>query len=162
MTRVLIAVDDSEDSVQAARTAAELFGDSAEYLVVNVAQSLDSTLPWGLAMPYHPDFGIGLYAVPVTSSRPSGYEIADEDTDPAIDQAEDCATKVADEADVDAVEVVAAVGDPAAAIVEAAHDHLVDVIVVGSHKKNWFQRLFAGSVRADVVAQSDIPVLVVT
>ena len=163
MTRVLIAVDDSEDSVQAARAATELFGQGAEYLVVNVAQTIgpESMVPWGLAMPYQPELAIGMYAVPAAAVAPTGVAIADENDDPAMARAEEQASEVAREADVHQAEVVGAVGDPATAIVEAAHEHLVDVIVVGSHDKSWFQRLFAGSVRADVVRRSDIPVLVV-
>ena len=52
MTKVLIAVDSSDTSIRAARTAHNLFGDDAEYTVVSVAP-LDpviwgeDTLAWG-------------------------------------------------------------------------------------------------------------------
>ena len=36
MTTVLIAVDDTDSSVHAVETAHRLFGDSADYLVLNV------------------------------------------------------------------------------------------------------------------------------
>jgi hypothetical protein len=36
ITRVLIAVDDTEESIRAAVMAQQLFGDAAEYLAVNV------------------------------------------------------------------------------------------------------------------------------
>jgi hypothetical protein len=48
MTRVLVAADKTEDSVNAARTAHRLFGDDAEYVAVNVASiRLESiAVPW--------------------------------------------------------------------------------------------------------------------
>ena len=58
-------------------------------------------------------------------------------------------------------EVIGDVGDPAYAIIQAAHQHGVDVIVVGSHTHSWFSRLFTGSVSSDLVREADIPVLVV-
>jgi nucleotide-binding universal stress UspA family protein len=36
-----------------------------------------------------------------------------------------------------------------------------DVIVVGSHERSWFSRLFVPSVTADVVKEAEVPVLVV-
>lgn len=35
------------------------------------------------------------------------------------------------------------------------------MIVVGSHDKGWFERLFSGSVSADVIKRANVPVLVV-
>ena len=45
MTRVLIAVDDTDTSLAAADTAYRLFGDTAEYTVINVAEN--SPVEWG-------------------------------------------------------------------------------------------------------------------
>ncbi len=45
MTQVLIAVDESESSVDTARVAYALFGDSATYIVVSVADQ--SPMLWG-------------------------------------------------------------------------------------------------------------------
>ena len=45
MTRVLIAVDETEQSVVAARTAYKLFGEDADYTVINVAK--DAPVYWG-------------------------------------------------------------------------------------------------------------------
>ena len=155
MTRVLIAVDDSDVSVEAARTATELFGPDAEYLVVNVAEAglASSTVPFGFVAPYDPAAGVAL-----------GYGSAEEIVaaeQEALDVAEQVAETVAQQADVEAAQVVSVAGDPASAIVQAAHEHHADVIVVGSHEHGWFARLFDGSVRADVVRTADIPVLVV-
>ncbi|MCU1502124.1 MAG: hypothetical protein JWM12_1478, partial [Ilumatobacteraceae bacterium] len=54
MTRVLIASDESERAVHAARTAHQLFGDAAEYFVINVGFSPLTptwTSGWGIATP---------------------------------------------------------------------------------------------------------------
>src|SRR5262245_66654662 len=45
MTRVLIAVDETEQSVVAAKTAFKLFGDGADYTVISVAT--DQPVYWG-------------------------------------------------------------------------------------------------------------------
>lgn len=58
MFRVLVAVDETEDSIRAARLGHRLFGDEAEFLAVNVADvRLDPAgVPWwgagwGIAYP---------------------------------------------------------------------------------------------------------------
>src|SRR5690242_18365261 len=51
MTKVLIAADSSESSLAAARGAVALFGDTAEYLVVNVDRALNDAMAWGAAYP---------------------------------------------------------------------------------------------------------------
>ncbi|MBI5088656.1 MAG: universal stress protein [Actinobacteria bacterium] len=141
MTKVLIAADSSESSLAAARGAVALFGDTAEYLVVNVDRALNDAMAWGAAYPM---------ALPLPSP---GEDAA------ALERAEEIATEVADAAVPDA-EVIGDTGDPATAIINAAHEHAVDVIVVGSHSHSWFSRLFTGSVSSDVIREADIPVLV--
>jgi nucleotide-binding universal stress UspA family protein len=46
-------------------------------------------------------------------------------------------------------------------LVNAARQHGVDVIVIGSHNRNWLSKLFHGSTSADVLDEADIPVFVV-
>src|SRR5918995_1205074 len=106
MTRVLVAVDDTEGSVRAAETAHRLFGDEAEYLAVNVANVADQS---GL-----PD-----------------------------------ATAVGEE------------GDPASAILRAAEERGVDVIVVGTEERGWLDRFLRPSVSKEIVRQAHVPVLIV-
>jgi nucleotide-binding universal stress UspA family protein len=143
MTKVLIAADDSHTSISAARVALSLFGDGAEYLVVNVDQAMRDALAWGAAYPL---------------AMPLPTEIDDVS---ALQRAEDVAADVADAAALPSAESLGDVGDPAYAIIQAAHDHAVDVIVVGSHEHSWFGRLFSGSVSNDLLREADIPVLVV-
>jgi len=71
------------------------------------------------------------------------------------------ADAVADAAGMQSVTGLGDVGDPAAAILEAAHNHHVDVVVIGSHERGWFSRLFSGSVEQDLMRTGDFSVLVV-
>ena len=48
---VMIAVEDSEESVAAVRKAHHLFGDRAKYFVVNVGYSRTSSMQWASAYP---------------------------------------------------------------------------------------------------------------
>jgi nucleotide-binding universal stress UspA family protein len=141
MTKVLIAVDSSTTSVDVARAAQALFGDTAEYLVVNVDPPIDDAMSWGAAYPL---------AMPLLSNV---------DDPSAMQRAEHVAADVA--AALPAAQSMGDVGDPAHAIIDAAHEHAVDVIVVGSHEHSWFTRLFTGSVSNNVLREADIPVLVV-
>jgi nucleotide-binding universal stress UspA family protein len=143
MTKVLIAADNSETSVSAARVAHSLFGDSAEYLVVNVDRTMNDAMAWGAAYPL---------AMPLPAPT---------DDPTALQRAEDVASDVKNSAALPMAESIGEVGDPAHAIIQAAHEHGVDVIVVGSHTHTWLSRLFTGSVSNDLLREADIPVLVV-
>lgn len=150
MARVLIAVDESDASLEAAKVAHRLFGD-AEFFVVNVAElPVLSTMAWGTAYPI---------VMPMSYPPVLAGEVANGGEDPEH-VAEQQAAEVAQSASLHA-EAVGAEGDPATAIIRAAHEHHVDVIVVGSHQRSWLSRLFVGSVTSDVVREADIPVLVV-
>ncbi len=156
MTRVLIAADDSELAVEAASSAHHLFGDDAVYFVINVAPSQPvPTMAWGYAYPVV--MPMVAYPPPVAGDG----EPATSD-DAARDGAEQRAALVADDASLGTgARPLADVGDPATAIIDAARDQLVDVIVVGSHDRSWLSRLFSGSVVNDVVRDAPVPVLVV-
>ena len=52
-------------------------------------------------------------------------------------------------------------GDPADAVLRAAEEHQVDVIVVGTHERGWFDRLVRPSVSKEIIKESKVPVLVV-
>lgn len=159
--RVLIAVDDSETSVRAAQTAYRLFGDDARYTVINVAtnqsvlwgeDALQSGMVYPLAVP-----GAGYVGgIP--------FQVVDGDPEQAardrIEEAERRADDIAREAGIPAAEPVGETGDAATAIVDAARDHRADVIVVGTHERNWFARLFTGSVANAVAKDADVPVLI--
>jgi nucleotide-binding universal stress UspA family protein len=158
MTRVLVAVDDSERSVHAAETAHRLFGDDAEYLAVNVTNIVDlASIPWygaGWGSPYAAPYGaVWAYRSDVTLD-PEG--IADGEK-----TAEAQARGVADESGLAGAEVVGEEGDPADAVLRAAEEHHVDVIVVGTHERGWFDRLVRPSVSKEIIREAKVPVLVV-
>ncbi len=164
MTQVLIAVDDSESSVNAARVAYTLFGDSASYTVVNVADQSPmmwggDSLIWGVGYPIvmAPAGVVGLDR----EQAHSGTDSANSELDSAsIEAAMHVAQDVASQADLPDPQVVGEVGDPAFAIIAAAHHHQADVIVIGSHDRSWFSRLFIPSVAGTVLRDADIPVLI--
>ena len=158
MTHVLIAADDTEESVRAARIARDLFGDVAHYTVVSVAHT--ETFLWsGSAM----EFGVpytmaippaGVPGPPLVFQQPTSTH-----TTP-VDVAERQADEVRVAANLPAADTMGEVGDPADAIVRAADEWGADVIVVGSHERGWFARLFTRSVTHEVVRESSLPVLV--
>ncbi len=174
MTQVLIAVDDSESSIRTARIAYELFGDSAHYTVVNVADQSPmiwggDALIWGIGYPIvmAPSGVVKLAphkseagTSPSQSDSPSVEPPAAEVDNAPIDAAIQVALDVATEADLPNPQVVGEVGDPASAIIAAAHHHQADVIVVGSHDRSWFSRLLVPSTAGTVVRDADIPVLI--
>jgi len=160
MTHVLIAVDDTESSVATARTAFSLFGADATYIVVSVADRSPiiwggDTLAWGVGYPIMMPSDV----VTTGSTASEDGTVTDVDTSP-IDTAIQIARDVADEAHIPNPQVVGEVGDPATAIITAAHHHQAEVIVIGSHDRSWFSKLFSPSVAGAVVREADIPVLV--
>lgn len=168
MTQVLIAVDDSERSVKAARVAYELFGEQAGYVVVNVADQ--SPMVWGNEALL---FGVGYPLVmgpsgavvgSTTETNPGRLHLAPRNAEletAPIEAAMQVALEVAHEADIPNPQVVGESGhDPAGAIISAAHHHQADVIVIGSHDRSWFSRLLSPSVAGSVVKDADIPVLI--
>jgi len=173
MTQVLIAVDDSESGIKTARISHGLFGDSASYIVVNVADQLPimwgaDSLEWGVGYPVVMgpsgvvDPAVVRPAVPDSATGADGDEdtvIAEAENAP-IDAAIEVARGVAAQAEIPNPQVVGEVGDPATAIITAAHHHKADVIVIGSQDRGWFSKLFAPSVSGAVIREADIPVLI--
>jgi nucleotide-binding universal stress UspA family protein len=151
MITVLVAVDETEASVEALRQAARLFGADANLLAINVGTSL-ATMPMagvGIAGGYgwgevwtHRD----LEAATVTT----------------VEDATTVATNAATKAGVPSAQPVGETGDPVEAILGAAEQHGADVIVVGSHERSWLSRLFDRSVADGIVRSADRPVLVVS
>ena len=150
MTRVLIAVDASATSVRAAEAAVRLLGPGAQFLAINVAPAVASAV-WATVGPYP------LVAVP--SAAALDY---DESENRRMTQtAERAADRLAGEAGVPNPVAVGDVGDPVEAILHAAQEHRVDLIVLGAEHRGFWGRLLEGSVANDVVRQAVVPVLVV-
>ncbi len=158
MTRVLVAVDETESSVKAAEVAHRLFGDDAEYLAVSVTNVVDmAAIPWygaGWGAPYAAPYGaVWAYRTDLTvdaESAADGEQVA-----------ETQAREVADQSGLSDAQALGEEGDPADAVLRAADDHHVDVIVVGTHHRGWFDRLLHPSVSKEIVRSSTVPVLVV-
>jgi nucleotide-binding universal stress UspA family protein len=150
MKRVLIAVDGTSESNDAARFVHELLGDDAEYLVLTVADTgalLSGVMP--IADPMLS--GGGGYIDPDT---------ARESMDAAVHEAEHDAVEVALELDEQA-EAIIQQGPPADTICRVAEERQVDLIVIGSHDRKWFSKLITPSVRNHVLDHAPCPVLVV-
>lgn len=159
--KVLIAIDDFREGEQIAATAHRLFGAEPEYLVMNVAQEEQpvgvgwSGMGWGAAYP----LALPLPVVPVAET---GENVWSDAMSTAKERAAERAGQVVEAAHLGAAtEALGEVGDPATAIARAAEDNSVDVVVVGSHERSWFGRLFTSDVAGDVLRDSRRPVLVV-
>lgn len=147
--RVLIAVDETEQSNDAARFVRSLLGADAHFVVMSVV----STPMY--AMPFADALGGG-YIPPVAAQTAVAEDLV---------HAEAVAESVASALRVDAVAedpaVRVASGDAAAEICRVAAAELFDLIVIGSHDRSWFSHLFARSVRDYLVEHAPCPVLVV-
>lgn len=152
VTTVMIAVEHSQASVDMVRTARRLFGDATRYFVVNVEQGQYSKMSWA-------------YVSPVTMPEvwyPPGWTGATAKAPAtATERAQQCAAEIADEASLVDATALGAVGDPATAIIRAAHDHHADVVVIGSHAHGWLSHRSAGSVEVEILRDADFAVLVV-
>lgn len=144
--RVLLAVDDSDESLRVARTAHQMFRDHAKYWAVNVGpyqmnSPENQPLVWGVAYP--------LVLSPEAEEAP-------------FRRAEAAAKSVCNAAGLpdDAVPI-GVVGDPAAQICRVAKEHAIDVIVIGARSGSWLRHLFEPSVTKAVVREAERPVLVV-
>lgn len=163
MTRVLICVDETDESVAAAQRAYALFGEDAEYLALNVADvRLDAVaapswrdrwgvaypMPFGAVWPYQPYPGATAEAGAVDAE--AAASIAAHDVHAQLERS-----------GITDAEPMAEVGDAADVILETASERDVDVIVVGSHQRGWFDRLLNPSVSREVLKRAEVPVLVV-
>ncbi len=152
---VLIAVDGTSMSEHVVRTAHGLFGNQATYLAINVGEGAYSQMKWGYVWPatamatwYQPAW------VPNRADSEAQVPSADQ-------RAEAEARLVTHDAGLDQVTPIGDVGDPASAIIAAAHHHGADVVVVGTDARSWVSRLFAGSVERELLREADFAVLVI-
>jgi nucleotide-binding universal stress UspA family protein len=151
MTVVLLALDESDAALEAARQAHRLFGSDATYLAMNVAEASPA---WGS----EPAVRGAVYPYPYGAP----YPLVEEEMVPepeTLDAAREHAHELAEAAGVEA-DPVGDFGDPTIAILAAAEQHEVDVIVVGATEKGWWRRMIDGSVANDLVRESTRPVLI--
>ena len=164
MTKVLIAVDDTEHSLRAAEAAHSVFGDHADYLIINVTQKElpgwgSEPMRWGVAYPaVVPGAATpGPFPLVISAADPSG----ELDHPNPVDRAEQVAGNIAAAAHLPAATAIGDTGDPTPGILHAAEAHEVDVVVVGSSHAGWFSRLLARPIADGVVRKAGRPVMVV-
>ncbi|MET0911372.1 MAG: universal stress protein [Ilumatobacteraceae bacterium] len=154
MTRVLIAVDGTSSDRIIVNSTHKLFGDDAEYVLINVRRD-----PMMIAAT---TVGVGMTAmVPAVDLR-SEYGDSEGDTlQSEADLATDTARAAAVAGDLDGAVAVGEIGLEPDAILGAAEEYAVDVIAVGDHDRNWFSKMMSPSVSEAVTERADVPVLVI-
>jgi nucleotide-binding universal stress UspA family protein len=146
---VLIASDGSESTRLVAATAHRLFGSRAEYLLLTVV----ADEKWAIA-PLDPGAAYALYTPSVTESLQHAHE-------EAVEEAQAELQVMADRSGLRDAEAIVQSGPTSSEILRVAHEHHVDVVVVGSRHVGWFSRLLHGSVSDSIVHATDVPTLVV-
>lgn len=141
--KVLIAVDDTAESRHAVDAAFRFFGPEADYSVVSVG---DRT----------PIFvgGYGAAAMPTAADVQRQLDAAH---DVAVHAAAEASKHLPAGSEVEVVEV----GHTGEVICAYAVEHGSDVIVIGSHDKHFWERLFDPSVSRYLIGHASCPVLVV-
>ena len=153
MTRVLIAVDGTSSDRIIVNSTHKLFGDGAEYVLINVRRD-----PMMVAAT---TIGVGMTAmVPAVDLR-NEYGDESETLQSEADLAADTARAAAADADLDDAIAVGEIGLEPDAILHAAHEYDVDVIAVGDHDRNWFSKLVSPSVSEAITDRADVPVLMI-
>ncbi|HEX4902544.1 MAG TPA: universal stress protein [Acidimicrobiales bacterium] len=146
--KVLIAVDDDAESRDALSFAARLLPDEHDVVVLNVARSTIT--------PYGTIGGLGTtFAGDAALSAEAdlrAQEIADQEAERIVERA---AHEV--HADEQRVEH----GDVGPTICQVAEDEGAELVVLGTHDRSRWSRLWFGSVSDHVVRHAPCPVLVV-
>lgn len=139
--RILIAVDDTTESLDAVHTAYELFGDGAAFTVASVGERppIAPITPWGVS-PIQVDLA------EVTKSN--------------LDEANRVARVAASELPGVAA-IRTDVGWAGQAICGLAEQESSDVVVIGSHDRSTWQRLLHPSVGKYIVEHAPCSVLLV-
>jgi nucleotide-binding universal stress UspA family protein len=143
--RVLIATDGSEYSQAAVEQYLRMFADTGDYAkLVSVVEPVTHIVgaPFGVVDNY--------YNAYISEAR----TIAETHVTQA---AEAVAAKLGD----DKVSTEVVIGSPSRSIVESASEWKADLILMGSHGRGFWQRVYLGSVSAAVVQHAPCSVLIV-
>jgi universal stress protein A len=146
--KVLIAVDDDDESRDALSFSSELLSDDHEVVVINVARSTIT--------PYGTIGGMG-------ATYAGSPDLSAEVDLVAQERAERDARRVAAEAaaEIHADEHRVEHGDVGPTICRVAKEESADLVVLGTHDRSRWSRLWFGSVSDHVVKHAPCPVLVV-
>jgi len=153
MTRVLIAVDGTSSDRLIVTQTHDLFGDDAEYVLLNVRRD-----PMMIAAT---TIGVGMSAMVPAGDLRTAYGEDVDSLQSEADLATETARDVARDTHLDDATVVGEIGLEPDAILSAADEFKVDVIAVGDHDRGWFSRLMSPSVTSAVTERAHVPVLVV-
>lgn len=146
--KVLIAVDDSSESEDAVDFSRRVLPDDADVIVLNVAQYVVS------AAGTMGTFAMGAYgdAMLTTETHERLAEQAELQAKRTVEQAK--SRLGADETRVEH-------GDVGTTICSVAEEESVDLVVLGTHDRGRWARLWFGSVSEHVLHNAPCPVLVV-
>lgn len=142
--RVLVAVDDDEASHDALELARRLVPADSSVLVVNVAKNDRVAAAWlgpVTGIPEGPP-------APLLSIQEDNERYADTIVHNAIEE-------------LPHAETIVTHGDPGEAICALADSHDIDVIVVGTHQRSRWTRMWFGSVSRYVIDHANCSVLLV-
>lgn len=140
--RIMIAVDETPESHHAVDVAFGLFGGDANYTICSIA---DQPLLYPIESPVGGFGAVGdlraLYEASAASARATAGAAQDDIPGGA--------------------EVVVESGSPGPTICALAAEHSIQFIVIGSHDRSFWDRLFQASVGRYVVEHAPCPVVVV-
>lgn len=139
---ILLPIDGSELSLRAVSVGARL-----------AASCKSNVTVFHVVQPLH----VNAYLADLLSAAEIDYAAqAERQAQKYLDEAAAIAAK----AGGDCQRLTACSERPAEAIIEAAHEHACDLIVMGSHGRQGINRLLLGSETHDVIVRGEIPVLV--
>jgi nucleotide-binding universal stress UspA family protein len=138
---ILIAVDETKESVDAVRTAYRMFGSGADYVVVSIG-----------AQPIH--------AIPPVPFGQVPRQLIAADVAFAQRSAEAAAQAASDQLPPGAA-VETGIGSAGPIVCEIAEEQDTDVVVIGSHDRTIWERLLHSSVGRYIVEHAPCSVLVV-
>ncbi len=153
MTRVLIAVDGTSSDKLVVNQTHTLFGDDAEYVLINVRRD-----PMMIAAT---TIGVGMSAMVPAGDLRVAYGDDEDSLQSEADVATATAREAADEAHLDHAVAVGEIGLEPDAILAASKEFEVDAIAVGDHDRGFFSRLMSPSVSEAVTDRAEVPVLVI-
>jgi nucleotide-binding universal stress UspA family protein len=141
---VLIGVDETPESHEAVEAAWELFGDNGRYTIVCIYE--------------RQPFLVGSFAI--GAGLAGMYTHLDDSIGQQV--ATNAASSARSAAPVDAdINFHTDVGHAGRSIIAAAEEHDSDLIVIGSHNRGFWERVFSPSVGKYLVENASCPVLVV-
>ncbi len=150
ISKVLIATDGSDKSIEASQYAVVLAKDNnARLLALNII----NTQPWF----YSPT----PYGWATTEKMEDVHKRDREEAQAWLDRIKEDATKNGVEVDTRVLLVPTTQSSTAGAIVTYAEENDVDVIVVGTRGRTGLKKMLLGSVASGVVTYSHCPVLVI-